>query len=127
MNVSREKLERVLSNSIERGRKLFVVECEYSRRTQTSFLGNGLIRLANIKPGGGSALLKERKGLDHDIKCVNFFKLRHTIYMYLFVCTNKQLQILYDLTKILVTNSKAQKPFPWYCCLVMVISPHPVN
>jgi hypothetical protein len=30
-------------------------------------------------------------------KCVNFFKLRHNIYMCILICMTKHSQILYDL------------------------------
>ena len=57
---------------------------------------------------------------------MSFFELRLTMWMCMFICADKQWQLSYDLTKISVISSKAQKLFPWYCCFALIISPHPV-
>ena len=39
-----------------------------------------------------------------------------TYCLHVYPCLYEQIMtIINDLTKILVTNSKVQKPFPWYC------------
>ena len=60
-------------------------------------------------------------------KCVNFFKLRYTAYMYIFVCADKQWQLFYCLTEIHVNSLKVKKPFPWYYCFGLAISQQRVN
>ena len=47
--------------------------------------------------------------------------------MYIFICTSKQWQLLYDFIKILVISTDMKKPFLWYCCFKLTISPYAVG
>ena len=60
-------------------------------------------------------------------KCVNFFTLRHTAYMYIFVCSDKQWQLFYCVTEIHVISLKVKNLFPWYYCFGLAISQQRVN
>ena len=79
-------------NSFGKERTLFGVKFGYGRWANTSSLGNGFTRVARIKQGEDGVLLSKREGSRSVGTCLNsdiLFKLRHTIYMYIFVCTNK--------------------------------------
>ena len=58
---------------------------------------------------------------------MNFFKLRHNVYMCIFVCTNKQPQLSLDLAEIPSSGLKVNKPLQWYTSFQNDISLQPLN
>ena len=60
-------------------------------------------------------------------KCVYFFKLRYTAYIYIFVCTDKQWQLFDCLTELHVISLKVKRSFSWYYCFSLAIYQQHVN
>ena len=128
INTSRKNCTHMALNIYSNCETCLGMSLWYHRKADISVPDNSLVKIDNINTKQIVSLVS-KKGcfLCNTKERVNFFQLRPTIKMYIFVCTNKQCHLLYDLTENLPTNSKVQKPFSWYCCLVVHISPLPVN
>ena len=65
-DVGRRKLGKMTSNSLGKSRILFRAKFGYSRRADTSLLGNGFTKMASVKQRENSALLSEKEGFNYD-------------------------------------------------------------